>query len=135
MGIAIMVLYLPLYLISSIISIVSARIIHRNIVKSGFSDKAIIMYKVLGFIIAIIFTWILILLVPIIMDISGNTLFKEKVIRAVIQLALTLIAPIIPVLIAHLLFLERKREKYFSVGVLLSIPVMPWVTFFPFSYL
>ena len=131
----IMVIYFFIYLFFSISSIVSAIFIYRNSVKSGFSDRAILMYKLLGFIIAIILTWILILLVPTIIDITRISAFDEKFLHGIIRLALTLIAPIIIVLVAHLLFDERKREKYISVGALLSMPIIPWVTFFPFAYL
>ncbi|MBV1881881.1 MAG: hypothetical protein KUG82_09625 [Pseudomonadales bacterium] len=131
----IMVIYLLIYLFFSTISIVAAIVVHRNSVKSGFSDKAMLMYKVLGFIIAIILTWILILLVPTIIDVTRNTAFDKKFIHGVIQLALTLITPISIVLVAHLLFVDRKREKYISVGALFSMPIIPWVTYFPFVYL
>jgi riboflavin transporter FmnP len=132
MGSIIIIVYLPLYLIFSIISI-SVRNINRNARGHEHSKKMILKFRVMGFIIAIIFTWVLIWLVPVIGSLTGETDFKKQFLLPVLQLCLTLIAPIILVLVARLFFPKRKTEKYFSVGVLLSTLFMPWVTLLSFS--
>ncbi|MBV1883985.1 MAG: hypothetical protein KUG82_20265 [Pseudomonadales bacterium] len=129
MGAAVIIFYLPLYLFFSIISIVSVRSIIKNRVEPESTDKCIIKYKIMGFIIAIIFTWTLIWLVPTIGNMTYRTDFEEQFIEPVLQLGLTLIAPIILVLITRIFFFKKRGEKYFSVGALLSTLVMPWITF------
>jgi len=117
MGAAVIIFYLPLYLFFSIISIVSVRSIIKNRVEPESTDKCIIKYKIMGFIIAIIFTWTLIWLVPTIGNMTYRTDFEEQFIQPVLQLGL------------RIFFFKKRGEKYFSVGALLSTLVMPWITF------
>ncbi|MCG7945944.1 MAG: hypothetical protein N0C84_06315 [Candidatus Thiodiazotropha taylori] len=120
MGIAIAVVYLPLYIVFSIIAVISARGINKSIKEPEFTDKFIFKRKAVGFMIAIIVTWILIWLVPV----KGNTDFEALF----IQLGLTLAGPAVLVLVVSILFSKSNTRKYFSVGALLSTVVIPWIT-------
>lgn len=124
MGIAIAIFYLPLYIVFSIIAVVSAERINKNIKESKFTNILIFKYKVKGFVIATLTTWLLIWLVPV----KGNTDFEALY----IQLGLTLV---VPAALASFVFSKSETRKYLAVGALLSTTAMPWVTLFAaFNY-
>ncbi len=130
MGLAVAIIYLPLYLFFSSGAIYAALKIRKRTV-SEEKTKSRYRHIFVGFIAGTLLTWWLVWLVPV----KGNTDYEAFV----NQLALTLLTPVVfGVILFGFIKLARLRQNWHCVdivsGVLFSTIAIPWLTIVAASY-
>lgn len=122
MSFIIAIVFVPIYVVVSIVSLFFARYALKEADESKYNGFSIFKLEFFGFALSLIVTWIVFY--------NSPKPGFEDVHEIFVRVGITIFTPLVIVVIFSILFWKNNGFKYFSVGALLSGLVMPWLIFF-----